>query len=155
MIVIRLRCFRPTYLSQPSLVCDFCPSDQRFAYSFLQIPPHDGHPCCSAIHFPLSGHVWDFHPLERAHGRANLKKAIVDTTAFARYTSMDVSFNEHSTLVILLKIYFNYNLSACMNCKEILNCIYSLIYGIYLINIGVKFSCFCQFFCILQVIFLF
>ena len=41
----------------PSLICDFCPSDQEFAYSFLQIPPHDGHPCCSAIHFPLPGHV--------------------------------------------------------------------------------------------------
>ncbi len=52
----------------PSLICDFCPSDQRFAYSFLQIPPRDGHPCCSAIHFPLSGHVRDLHPLERAHG---------------------------------------------------------------------------------------
>ena len=51
-----------------SLICDFCPSDQRFAYSFLQIPSHDGHPCCSAIHFPLSGRVRDFHPLERAHG---------------------------------------------------------------------------------------
>ena len=52
----------------PSLICDFCPSDQRFAYSFLQIPPRDGHPCCSAIHFPLSGRVRDLHPLERAHG---------------------------------------------------------------------------------------
>ena len=68
MIVIRLCCFQPTYLSQPSLLCDFCPSDQRFAYSFLQIPPRDGHPCCSAIHFPLSGRVRDLHPLERAHG---------------------------------------------------------------------------------------
>ena len=35
----------------PSLICDSCPSDQEFAYSFLQIPPHNGHPCCSAIHF--------------------------------------------------------------------------------------------------------
>ena len=34
-----------------SLICDSCSSDQRFAYSFLPIPPHDGHPCCSAIHF--------------------------------------------------------------------------------------------------------
>jgi hypothetical protein len=25
-----------------------CSSDRSFAYSFLQIPPHDGHPCCSA-----------------------------------------------------------------------------------------------------------
>ena len=51
-----------------SLICDFCPSDRSFAYSFLQIPSHDGHPYCSAIHFPLSGRVRDFHPLERAHG---------------------------------------------------------------------------------------
>ncbi len=57
-----------------SLICDFCPSDQRFAYSFLQIPPHDGHPCCSAIHFPLSGRVRDLHPLERAHGAQTQKK---------------------------------------------------------------------------------
>ena len=34
-----------------SLICDFCPSDQEFAYSFLQILPYDRHPCCSAIHF--------------------------------------------------------------------------------------------------------
>ena len=26
-----------------SLICDFCPSDRSFAYSFLQIPSHDGH----------------------------------------------------------------------------------------------------------------
>lgn len=41
---------------------------------FLQIPPLDGHPCCSAIHFPLSGYVWGFHLLERAHG-AQTKRA--------------------------------------------------------------------------------
>ena len=68
MVVIRLCCLSPAYLSKPSLICDFCPSDQGFAYSFLQIPPHDGHPCCSAIHFPLPGHVQDFHLRERAHG---------------------------------------------------------------------------------------
>ena len=74
MVVIRLCCLSPTYLSKPSLICDFCPSDQRFAYSFLQIPPRDGHPCCSAIHFPLPGCVRDFRPLERAHG-AQTKRA--------------------------------------------------------------------------------
>ena len=30
------------------LTCDSCASGQNFAFSFLQIPPHDGHPCCSA-----------------------------------------------------------------------------------------------------------
>ena len=29
-----------------------CSSEQRFAYSFLQIPPRDGHPCRSANTFP-------------------------------------------------------------------------------------------------------
>ena len=58
----------------PAFVCSSCPSDRDFAYSFLQIPPHDGHPCCSAIHFPLSGRVRDLHPLERAHGAQTKKK---------------------------------------------------------------------------------
>ena len=65
-----------------SLICDFCPSDRSFAYSFLQIPSHDGHPCCSAIHFPLSGRVRDFHPLERAHGAQTKKEvASIDGTS--------------------------------------------------------------------------
>jgi hypothetical protein len=33
-------------LIQPGrLLCASCPSGQRFACGFLQIPPHDGHPC--------------------------------------------------------------------------------------------------------------
>jgi hypothetical protein len=28
-----------------ALVCDFCSSGRGFATGFLQIPPHDGHPC--------------------------------------------------------------------------------------------------------------
>ena len=32
----------------PRLVCDFYSSAQNFACGFLQIPPHDGHPCRSA-----------------------------------------------------------------------------------------------------------
>ncbi len=34
------------------LLCDSCSSGQCFAFSFLQIPPHDGHPCRSANHSP-------------------------------------------------------------------------------------------------------
>jgi len=30
------------------LICSSCSSGRSFAYSFLQISPHDGHPCCSA-----------------------------------------------------------------------------------------------------------
>ena len=32
----------------PAFVCDFCSSARNFACGFLQIPPHDGHPCRSA-----------------------------------------------------------------------------------------------------------
>src|SRR2546430_14970808 len=34
------------------LGCDFCSSNQRFACSFLQIPPRDGHPCRPANDSP-------------------------------------------------------------------------------------------------------
>ena len=34
------------------LVCDSCSSGQCFAFGFLQIPPHGGHPCRSANRSP-------------------------------------------------------------------------------------------------------
>ena len=34
------------------LLCDFCSSSQCFAFSFLQIPSRDGHPCRSANRSP-------------------------------------------------------------------------------------------------------
>src|SRR5712664_329468 len=34
------------------LLCDFCSSSQRFACGFLQIPPHDRHPCRPANDSP-------------------------------------------------------------------------------------------------------
>jgi hypothetical protein len=34
------------------LICDFCSSSQCFAFSFLQIPSRDGHPCRSANRSP-------------------------------------------------------------------------------------------------------
>ena len=58
----------------PSLICDFCPSDQGFAYSFLQIPPHDGHPCCSAIHFLVAQACSGLSPVRARPWRANQKK---------------------------------------------------------------------------------
>ena len=47
-------------LSISLALCDFCSSDRRFACTFLQIPPHDGHPWCSAMTFPLSGGLGTF-----------------------------------------------------------------------------------------------
>lgn len=34
------------------LICDSCSSGQCFAFGFLQIPPHDGHPCRLANRSP-------------------------------------------------------------------------------------------------------
>ena len=47
------------------------PSDRRFAYSFLQIPPHGGHPCCSAIALPPAGALGTLHPFRARPWRTN------------------------------------------------------------------------------------
>ena len=57
-------------------VLTFCPSDQRFANDFLQISPHGEHPCCSAIHFPLPGHVRDLSPIRARPWRAYIKNSL-------------------------------------------------------------------------------
>ena len=59
----------------PSLICGFCPSGQRFAYSFLQIPPHDGHPCCSAMCFVVAYAHSGLSPVRARPWRANKKAA--------------------------------------------------------------------------------
>src|SRR5262249_11039995 len=44
---IGLCIYWPAYPAAPPLSAS-CSSGQRFAFSFLQIPPRGGHPCCSA-----------------------------------------------------------------------------------------------------------
>ena len=43
-------------------------------YTFLQIPPRDGPPWCSAISFPLPGRIRDFHPLKTCAAGHSIKK---------------------------------------------------------------------------------
>ena len=57
----------------PSLICGSCPSGQGFAYSFLQIPPHDGHPCCSAMYFVVAYAYSGLSPVRARPWRANRK----------------------------------------------------------------------------------
>ena len=58
----------------PCLICDSCSSDQGFAYSFLQIPSHDGHPCCSAMYFVVAYAYLGLPPVRARPWRANQKK---------------------------------------------------------------------------------
>ena len=55
----------------PSLICGFCPSGQRFAYSFLQISPHGEHPCCSAMCFVVAYAHSGLSPVRVRPCRAN------------------------------------------------------------------------------------
>ena len=59
----------------PSLICGSCSSGQGFAYSFLQIPPHDGHPCCSAMYFVAAYAYSGLSPVRARPWRANSKKS--------------------------------------------------------------------------------
>ena len=73
MVTLRLHPFRRTYQTEPSLICDFCPSSQRFAYSFRFHLTMD----TLAVQLYTSllpRRIRDFHPLERAHG-AQTKKS--------------------------------------------------------------------------------
>ena len=59
----------------PSLICGSCSSGQGFAYSFLQIPPRDGHPCCSAMYFVVAYAYSGLSPVRARPWRANIKRA--------------------------------------------------------------------------------
>ena len=63
------------------LVYDFCSSARNFAHwrhfqppqsGFLQIPPHDGHPCLR-LTVPTTKSVGDFHPQVVAHAGRTTK----------------------------------------------------------------------------------
>ena len=86
----------------PSLICDFCPSDQGFAYSFLQIPPHDGHPCCSAIHFLVAQACSGLSPVRARPWRANQKSPLQSKIARDVSSPQD-STKRGSTLIAALR----------------------------------------------------
>ena len=62
-----------------SLISSFCTPDQMFAAGFLQIPPHDGHPCLVGYTLPAIGRVTDLHRLENVRaGRAKKISVILE-----------------------------------------------------------------------------
>ena len=76
----------------PSLICGSCPSGQGFAYSFLQIPPRDGHPCCSAMYFVVAYAYSGLSPVRARPWRAN-KKRIHESFMNPLYTTPSFRFN--------------------------------------------------------------
>jgi hypothetical protein len=65
-------------------ICGFCSSVRDFASSFLQIPPHDGHPC-SRLMLPATGRIADFHRMVTAYaGHTPRPKKWQDAIALGR-----------------------------------------------------------------------
>ena len=55
-----------------------CSSGQMFAAGFLQIPPHDGHPCLGLYYtLPAIGRVTDLHRLENVHAGRTIKASLL------------------------------------------------------------------------------
>lgn len=103
----------------PSLICDFCPSDQGFAYSFFQIQTHSGHHCCSAIHCLIAQACPELLPIKTHPWRANQRNGD-HTVAEINLLIISSSNNEenliHSTKaernnVILAKQIFSTNMA--------------------------------------------
>ena len=67
------------------LVCDFCPSGQRFACGFLQIPPRDGHPCRPADDSPCRVRRRLSLPSECALSGAQIKGGVLLEQRLPRY----------------------------------------------------------------------
>ena len=59
----------------PSLICGSCSSGQGFAYSFFQIPPRGGHPCCSAMCFVVAYAHSGLSPVRARPWRAYQKRS--------------------------------------------------------------------------------
>ena len=60
----------------PSLICDFCPSDQRFAIRLPSDSTSRWPPLPLAISFTLSGHFTNFHRLDYAHAGRTRKRCL-------------------------------------------------------------------------------
>jgi hypothetical protein len=82
------------------LICDFCSSGQCFAFSFLQIPPRDGHPCRSANRSPCradSGLSPPSHPAATTRtGTAPLRRYAPCLAHQKKSRLKSRDFSEHS-----------------------------------------------------------
>ncbi len=64
---------------------------------FLQIPPHDGHPCLW-LTLPTTGRIRDFHPIECAlTGRTRRLRVLSEERARSRENKINISKDNQST----------------------------------------------------------
>lgn len=83
----------------PSLICGSCPSGQRFAYSFFQIPSHGGHPCCSAMCFVVAYAHLGLSPIRKRPCWANKTPgAVPDAQCGGIPVSSDLIFSRRGTV---------------------------------------------------------
>lgn len=83
----------------PSLICGSCPSGQRFAYSFFQIPSHGGHPCCSAMCFVVAYAHSGLSPVRERPCWANKRASISSSDRSSMVSSTAVSGSDNSDSV--------------------------------------------------------
>ena len=89
----------------PSLICGSCPSGQRFAYSFFQIPSHGGHPCCSAMCFVVAYAHLGLSPIRKRPCWANkrdTKTIHFDVSSFPQHNSCSYSVTLKSCFQFLM-----------------------------------------------------
>ena len=94
----------------PSLICGSCPSGQGFAYSFLQIPPRDGHPCCSAMCFVVAYAHLGLSPIRARPWRANLIK----TCSLSKLRTSFISSICRADLGLYIVILLSRKISTCL-----------------------------------------
>ena len=79
----------------PSLICDFCSSDQRFAIRLPSDSTSRWTPLPLAVSFPLSGHFTDFHRLDYAHA-GRTKNGASSPKIFAYKFSLRITLDKGS-----------------------------------------------------------
>ena len=97
----------PTHLS---LICGFCSSGRDFAAGFLQIPPHDGHPCLW-LTLLAAKRVADSHRRVIAHaGRTTKSRMNLKVHPALAFEKPSFSFSSHCTCTsVHLKSARSYN----------------------------------------------
>ena len=93
---------RPTLVS---LVCSSYPSDRDFASDFLQILPHDRHPCHWLV-VPTTKPTTDFHRQVVAHAGHTYKKEAFDKKDLELASNLYIELEEK--MEELRKLYSSY-----------------------------------------------